>query len=359
MSTVSHSVGLGIQAYDPRANPAKLAAIPQGQRNISSKPGENRAVCQPRRTLTGPRALRRQVRARADSSLPQDLGIPGPIAPLVTLSSATLQSALLYRDPQLISDDVFGGQVSQLDTSRNIDQGRCSILRPTAEPEEWAASSPQLRNSTNDHRNDLDHGHGGVLPRDVTLLSFGGSHARSAAELKSLLGNSNARLKAGSVIVPDHMRSSTDKKTQKEHAVAFEQAKSRARVEVDIVLESNVCVQGGYLRGHIKVRVRRQSKKEGVTLLSEGKLRVIGYEALASEDEHHTFYQCAAPLSAVTDASQNLYASGADVDGFSPAIEGLHVLPFAFKLPADNFFGTPKGVLNLSAGVSVKYIAMV
>ncbi|GJE99637.1 arrestin C-terminal domain-containing protein [Phanerochaete sordida] len=200
---------------------------------------------------------------------------------------------------------------------------------------------------------------GSALPRDVTLLSFGGPHARSAAELKALLGDSHARLRAGAAIVPEYARHAPDRKARREHAVAYEQAKARARVEVDIVLESNVCVQGGHLRGHIKVRIRKRGRKEGVILLSEGKIRVVGYEVVASEDAHHTFFHCGAPLSAVTDASANLYTSAPDGEGFAPGVEGLHVMPFAFKLPTDSSFGSPKGMLTLTGGALVRYIAMV
>lgn len=355
MSTSSRpvQVGLGIQTRDPYDNPAKLGAAPQDHHSTPSKAAGSRARL-PRRNITGPRAPRRQAYTPADPKLPQDHGVPGPTALSVTLSRAALQSTQSHRDLRLISDGELGSQVSQCDRSRSTDEERRSILAQTAEPGEWAAPKLHRRASTSN----LDRSHGSVLPRDVTLLSFGGSHARSAAELKSLLGNSNARLKAGSVIIPDHMRSSTDKRARKEHAVALEQAKTRARVEVDIVLESDVCVQGGYLRGHIKVRVRKRSKKDGVILLSEGKIRVVGYESVTSEDVQHTFYQCAAPLSAVTDASRNMYESTPDEEGFAPAVEGLHVLPFAFKLPIDNSFGAPKGVVSFSSGISVRYITM-
>lgn len=199
----------------------------------------------------------------------------------------------------------------------------------------------------------------GGLPRDITLLSFGPSHAGTAADLKSLLGDSNARLKSGAVILPDRARHAKDKNVRKEHGVALEQAKSRARVEVDIVLESNVCVQGGFVRGHIKIRVRKRSKKESPVSLSEGKIRIVGYEVIPYGDERHIFYQCAAPLSSVTDAAHNVYCSPTDEDGFAQGVEGVHVLPFALHLPADNSFGSPKGTVNISSGVIVRYIAMV
>lgn len=282
--------------------------------------------------------------------------------------SATLDSEGL-RQPQHTEDDFRTSEYCDRnvrpDASRNAvsADGQADF---SAEPAPDGTSTvhvmPRLqrRASAGDYHSVVDRSRGSVFPRDVTLLSFGGSHARGAAELKSLLGNSNARLKAGAAILPEHARNSPDKKTRKELAVALEQAKSRARVEVDIVLESSVCVQGGYLRGHIKVRVRKRSKKESPVLLSEGKIRIVGYESVPAEDEHHTFYQCAAPLTAVTDvSSHSLYEAAADEEGFAPAVEGQHVLPFALNLPIDNSFGSPKGVFNVGSGISVRYIAMV
>ncbi|OBZ79498.1 hypothetical protein A0H81_00809 [Grifola frondosa] len=197
-----------------------------------------------------------------------------------------------------------------------------------------------------------------AFSRHDSLFSFGTSPSKNAAELKSLLGNANSRLKPGATVVP-LLGDPLDKDARKAHAVSLEQAKARARVEVDIVLESNTCVQGGYLRGHIKVRVRKRSKKESPLLLAEGKVRVIGFECIPNEDDRHTFYQCAAPLSAVTDASSSLYKSPPDGEGFSQAMEGVHVLPFAMHLAPDCAFGMPKGVVSMHSGVSVRYIAMI
>lgn len=130
-------------------------------------------------------------------------------------------------------------------------------------------------------------------------------------------------------------------------------------MEVDIVLESNVCVQGGYVRGQIKILIRKRSKKESPILLSEGKIRIVGYEMIPYGDERHIFYQCAAPLSSVTDAAHNVYCTPTDEDGFAQGLEGVHVLPFALHLPADGPFGSPKGNLSITSGVIVRYITMV
>ncbi|KAJ3555217.1 hypothetical protein NM688_g2705 [Phlebia brevispora] len=198
-----------------------------------------------------------------------------------------------------------------------------------------------------------------TLPRDSTILDFRQTHARNAAELKSLLGNSNARLKSGAAVPPTIAQKALDKKARKEQTVVLEQARSRARVEVDIVLQSNICIQGGYVRGHVKVRVRRRGKKESPMLLASGKVRIVGFETLPNDDERHVFYQYATPLSSVTENYDVLFDSIPDDEGFAQAAQGVHVLPFCLRLPSDGSFGSAKGIISMTSGVSVRYIAMV
>ncbi|KAI0756748.1 hypothetical protein C8Q80DRAFT_1130287 [Daedaleopsis nitida] len=192
--------------------------------------------------------------------------------------------------------------------------------------------------------------------RHDSLFTFGVSPSRNAAELKSLLGNSHSRLKPGATVLPLHLPSQDPKSG---HAVSLEQAKPRARVEADIVLESDCCMEGGYMRGHVKLRVRRRQKNEPFVLLAEGKVRVIGFESIPGERDHYTFYQRASPLSAITDAYTGVYESSPDTEGFSRAVEGVHVLPFAMHLAIDDSSGSAKGVACLPSGVKIRYIAMV
>jgi hypothetical protein len=344
-------VGLGIHTQE--FYEASDDAVSDPEPRASCHKTTNATSRLPRRTLTGPRALHRPHTTGSGRYSHSSGGL--------ALSSATLGSFGI-RTSQYRSDTSqhgdSGDPIVPSEVLRNIlDEGSRAALDPM--PPFRESDLPRLQQcvSAGDYSKITGSPDNG-LPRDVTLLSFGGSNTQSAAELKSLLGNSNSRLKYGAAILPDHARYSCDKKVQKVHEVAFEQAKTRARVEVDIVLESNVCVQGGYLRGHVKVRVRKRSKKEGPILLSEGKIRVVGYESVTSEDEHHTFYHYAAPLSNVTDSYRNLYDSSPDDEGFSTAVDGVHVLPFALQLPIDSSFGCPKGVVAVGSTISVRYIAM-
>ena len=190
-----------------------------------------------------------------------------------------------------------------------------------------------------------------------SLLNFGVSPARNSSELKSLLGSSNSRLKPGATISSLYA-GALDKEARKAHAVSLEQAKARARIEVDLALETNCCVQTGYMRGNVKIRVRKRQKKEAPVLIADGKLSIVGFETTAGASNHHTFYHRVSPLSSVTDAYARLCDSPPDAEGFSRAIEGVHTLPFAMLLSVDDAFGVAKGSPCLQSGVTIRYIVM-
>lgn len=201
---------------------------------------------------------------------------------------------------------------------------------------------------------------GQALPSQDTLINLSGL-SNNGRELKTLLGNTNSKLKAGATLYTAPVRCNTlcDRKTQiPDKPVTLEQAKTKARVEVDIVLESSVIVQGGILGGHIEVHVRRRSKKEAPVLLADGKVRLIGFELIPQSDESHTFFHFAASLPLEPRGSQKLYASPPDDEGYSQASEGTHLVPFAIELPKSGASGNAKGPLMMSPGVVVRYIAM-
>ena len=119
------------------------------------------------------------------------------------------------------------------------------------------------------------------LSRHATLLSRDVTPARNAAELKSLLGNSRSKIKSGAKLLPPSNLSQLSSPTDPNSvAVTLEQGKSRARVEVDILLDSELCVEGGYLTGRLHVRVRRVREKEAVVLMAGGKIRIVGFEGM-------------------------------------------------------------------------------
>ena len=193
-----------------------------------------------------------------------------------------------------------------------------------------------------------------VLSRNDTLLTAGASIGQSSAELNTILGNANSRLKSGAGLVPI-----LGEDMDVVNITMLEQAKNRTRVDLDIALESNVCVQDGYLKGHIKVRIWKHSKKDHPVLVSGGKVRVIGFECIMNEKQRLAFYQTSAALSEVASGLGNLYVFEPDGEGFCRAIDGVYSFPFALHLPLSSEHGTPKGVMRSQSGVSVRYIAMV
>ena len=193
-----------------------------------------------------------------------------------------------------------------------------------------------------------------AISRNDTLFTPSAGIGRSSAELKTILGNSNSRLKPSAVLLPV-----LGEDMDTENTTILEQAKNRARVDLDIALESNVCVQGGYLKGHIKVRIWKQSKKDHPVLVSGGKVRVIGFECIMNENERLAFYQVSAPFSEVASGLGNLYVFEPDGEGFCRAIDGIYSFPFSLHLPLSSEHGTPKGAMHSHSGASVRYIAMV
>ncbi|KAL0068666.1 hypothetical protein AAF712_004382 [Marasmius tenuissimus] len=193
------------------------------------------------------------------------------------------------------------------------------------------------------------------LARHGTLLSTGASPAKHAAELKVALGNANSRLKPGaSVQVPSDP--TLDFTTER---VTLEQARTRARVETDLVLERYTCVQGGYLNGVVKVRVRTRSKGEGRVLVAGGKIRVIGLESIQNDTHRHPFYLQSAALLDAAPLSMDLFDSQPDAEGFSEAKEGVHAFPFSMFLPMQGEVGNSKGTVSVSCGALVRYIVLV
>ncbi|KAG8927605.1 hypothetical protein FRC01_007180 [Tulasnella sp. 417] len=206
---------------------------------------------------------------------------------------------------------------------------------------------------------------GASLARSGTLFSKDASASRKSAELKTLLGGSSHKLPSKATIPapcseqPDGQKKKKPRRSASTSdipgVVALEKAKSKARVEVDIELESETVVEGGYLRGKMEVTIRKPGKNESPIWIGGGKLRIVGFEGLPHNDIRYTFYQCAEALGSITSASHHLFTSPPDEEGFCRAREGIHILPFAMKIPIS---GTAKGALQTKSGAMVRYIAM-
>ncbi|KAK4058876.1 hypothetical protein OIO90_000322 [Microbotryomycetes sp. JL221] len=137
--------------------------------------------------------------------------------------------------------------------------------------------------------------------------------------------------------------------------VALEQAVSngKARIEIDLLLENVLVVEGGQLKGKLNVKVK---DKHGQVLVSRPKIRVVGFEELGSEDARHVFYQHATVLNSDEELR---YCHGVeDVEGFRMAKAGESNVPFSVQLPvgkgAKGSWRSKQGVIRYIAIASIK-----
>jgi hypothetical protein len=125
------------------------------------------------------------------------------------------------------------------------------------------------------------------LGRQPTLFTKNASPQRKVAELSNVLGNKNSgRLNSKAKLISSHIEDS--KKSRSNPAspvILLEQAKSRSRVELDLLLDCGSCVEGGYVKGNVLVNVAIPQRKEGPIYLGEGKVRVVGFEGIISPCE--------------------------------------------------------------------------
>ncbi|KAK7064096.1 immunoglobulin E-set, partial [Favolaschia claudopus] len=185
------------------------------------------------------------------------------------------------------------------------------------------------------------------LNRHGTLLSSGATPLKRTVELRSLLGNNKSRLPPGASVLKQHCE---------QDLTHLEQAKPRARVEVDIMLHSNVCVEGGVLEGVIKLRIRPCKTTESTVSISDGKIRILGFETVSGD--YHEFFQHSTSFSAVVTSLTGIYASRPDSEGFCRAQDGLHKMNFKMQLPISTA-RRPKGPFNGPSGAAIRYIALV
>lgn len=202
---------------------------------------------------------------------------------------------------------------------------------------------------TNAHEAALQAGN---LARHGTLITENASPERIEEELQRLLGNSRAKLKPGRTLLPPPGGNSF------EH-VQMEQAKPRARVDIDVVLESNVFVQGGIARGHAVLHVRKPTKKEGPVLIFGGKIRIIGFECISGAKLSHSFYQCSSTISSGKSYFDSYHVSQEFGEDVTEARKGTYHFPFSMRLPISDENGCPKGAVYGLSGAEVRYAAIV
>lgn len=243
-----------------------------------------------------------------------------------------------------------------------------------------------------------------TVDRKGTLLAACGNSARRSEELSRLLApkhkRSSSSLSLGgatAVSVPTSSRASTPsgsprksrtattasvsmKEQQHERVspslsaspVMLEQAKSKARVDLDLALESTLVVEGSSLKGEIAIRVLPPRFGEPDVMVGKLKVRIVGFEGalstsmarlfvsltrslpeLRSPKTRHLFFHHAA---AVESAPLQFAATGARADG-----EGFFALPPEYyHIPFDVRVPHGKGAKGVWAGKQgdVRYIVI-
>jgi hypothetical protein len=104
-----------------------------------------------------------------------------------------------------------------------------------------------------------------------------------------MLGSGRQKLQKGKLLPQGELP--IEERLAKLDQVKLEAKKGRkARVEVDVILESDVMVEGGELRGRLEVRIRKSRRGESLWI-GAGKVRVCGYEG-----ECHRYFGLARQL---------------------------------------------------------------
>ncbi|RSH86010.1 uncharacterized protein EHS24_004207 [Apiotrichum porosum] len=229
-------------------------------------------------------------------------------------------------------------------------------------PQQLSASSSLASGASGGtrHKRSYSDGEGlAALARQGTLLHPASSEARAAMELDLMLGKPRSRRLSGSRLLP---APEGDKKS-KDKVRLEASKKSRARVELDVVIERECVVEGGELRGRLEIVVRGGKKNKDLRV-GAGKIRVLGFEELPgnASNSRHIFYQHQYPLPAFQESrnvgpSMSLFADAPDEEGFCLAREGTHAVPFACPLPIG---GGAKGSYTspTAKGPNIRYVVV-
>ncbi|GAA5874307.1 hypothetical protein JCM3774_000936 [Rhodotorula dairenensis] len=199
------------------------------------------------------------------------------------------------------------------------------------------------------------------LKRQSTLLTAGASTVRRRKELDRLLMPSTRFGAFGEGPTASSKSSGAPDASATSSPAVLEQAKSssHARVELDLMLETPLVVEGGWLKGKLEIRARRPRDREGELWLGKPKLRVIGFEELASGEGRYIFFHHASSVDSLDSPSGQAcplpcFDSAADAEGFHRAKLGQHTMPVKMLIPVGK---GAKGPWKGKQGV-VRYIAI-
>lgn len=114
------------------------------------------------------------------------------------------------------------------------------------------------------------------LARHSTLLSSNANPIQHARQLSRLLAptSSAAPRASGSL----SKKATSTPASAKIAALEGAKPASKARVDIDVMLESSLVVEGGALRGRMEIKVAPGDKKSGDVWMGEPKIRAVGFE---------------------------------------------------------------------------------
>ncbi|KDE08057.1 hypothetical protein MVLG_01758 [Microbotryum lychnidis-dioicae p1A1 Lamole] len=216
------------------------------------------------------------------------------------------------------------------------------------------------------------------LQRQGTLMTAGANPFRRSMELDRLLapGSKRAASIANLATIADSPALSSALTTSSAASAARPRARSNTsssalvvdapaeleqglksstktpRVELDLLINSSLLVEGGLMKGRVDVRVRRNE-----VYISKPKVRVVGFEEVASGEARHVFYHHAAHIESTTNAKDRSLPFCdplGDDEGFHKGRLGDHAVPFAMSLPVGK---GAKGGWKCKQGV-VRYIVI-
>ena len=132
--------------------------------------------------------------------------------------------------------------------------------------------------------------------------------------------------------------------------------RSRARVHLDLLLESDTCVQEGYLSGNLIVNIRKNRAKVKSLCSRMASCGSLELNALHKRSRA-MFYECTSHLSFLTRHIDEMHRSGPG-EGFMLANDGQFTFPFTFYLDPARSKGLPKGWFLPQPRASLRVIVM-
>ncbi|GAA5996399.1 uncharacterized protein JCM10292_007582 [Rhodotorula paludigena] len=309
---------------------------------------------------------RHQQRLRASEGRPRRLAEPAMARPLARMRSRSLSARemkeLAERESARASEADTAAE-EELDAQDDYDGGDASEAEAEDEVGTVISVAPPAPGPG-----------AATLQRQSTLLTAGASTVRRRKELDRLLAPTSRystlpslsavahsptpSTSSSAITHSTHQRTSSHASTQATSIpspVVLEQAKSgqQPRVELDLMLETPLVVEGGMLKGRLEVRVRKPKEREGEVWLGAPKIRVIGFEELSSGEGRYIFYHASAPAND-SKGPLSFHDSDADEEGYHRAKAGPHSVAVRMRLPIGK---GAKGPWKGKQGV-VRYIAI-